>query len=68
MRLPSRRDGILGGRADQQVRERFASADMDHRSFVVRRGRGSRAGEDAVADEQVIEPRPLPGPGPATAR
>ena len=48
MRLPSRRDGIVGGGPDQQVRLRFASADMDHRSFGVRRGLGSRAGEDAV--------------------
>ncbi len=55
VRLPARRDRIVRGGPDQQVGLRLAAADMHHRPFGIPVGLGGRAGQHAVAGEQVVD-------------
>ena len=55
MRLPTRWDRIVRGCPNQKMSLGIAAADMDHWPFVVSTGLGGRAGQHAVAGEQVVD-------------
>ena len=51
MRLPARRDRLVGGGPDQQVGLGVTAAGMHHRPFGIPAGLGGGAGKHAVAGE-----------------